>query len=181
MLCDMADVEREPRELRTPYGKEGEEWWAKLGPARRAAFNRLRRHRCLPPYPEPKVDLAPKPKVPAPKPFDELSPFARALGRDGGGDLDLWRALLAETAVRLTAHESDPNAKRPAHRPKTLSREIAEHATTTLLRVWDRLPLVQPRAQRWSLRAVREKVLESYGISRSEVLKLLKKLRERSH
>jgi hypothetical protein len=176
----MVDDERAPRELRTPYGKEGEEWWAKLGPARRAAFNRLRQQRHLPLYPEPAIDLSPKPKVSAPKPFDEPSPLARALVRDGD-DLNLWRALLAETEARLAAHESDPHAKRPAHRPKTLSREIAEHTTTTLLRAWDHLPLIQPRVQRWSLRAVREKVLESYGIPRSEALKLLKKLRERSH
>jgi hypothetical protein len=169
------DPSIKPRELRTPYGKEGEEWWAKLGPARRAAFNRLRQQRHLPPYPEPAVDLSPKPKAPAPKPFDEPSPITRALVHDENNP-DLWRALLAETKARLAAHEHDPHVKRPPHRPKTLSREIAEHATMTLLRVWDRLP----SERRWSLRTVREKALESYGISRSEALKLLKNVRGRS-
>jgi hypothetical protein len=165
-------VDDPPRELRTLYGKEGEEWWAKLGPARRAAFNVLRQQRCLPPYVEPGVDLSPKPTTPTPKPFDKPSPLALALVR-GDASEEAWQALLVETAARLAVCD---RAERPAHRPKTLSRRIAEAATVTLLRIWDRLP----PEQRWSLRTVREKVLEDFGISRSEALKLLKKVRARS-
>jgi hypothetical protein len=169
-------VDDPPRELRTPYGKEGEEWWAKLGPARRTAFNVLRKQRGnLPPYDEPATDLSPKPVAPALKPFDKPSALARAIAR-GDASEETWQALLAETEARLAAHDSDPYG-RPAHRPKTLRRQIAEHVTATLLRVWDRLP----QEQRWRQGAVRDVVHRGYGISRTVAHELLQKVRGERH
>jgi hypothetical protein len=167
-----------PRELRTPYGKEGEEWWAKLGPARRKAFNQLRQQRArerhwaahLSPYREPAVDLSPKPAVPAPKPFDKPSALAKAIAR-GDHSAETWQALLAETEARLAEHDS--GAERPAHRPKTLSRRIAEGTVMRLLHLWDRLP----PEQRWSLRTVRDVIHRDYGIARTVVHELLQKIR----
>jgi hypothetical protein len=171
------DPNTKPRYLITLTDEE----FARLDPGRRRLYNLLRQREGRAPIEEPATDLSLKPYVPPPKLFNSVNPLARAIVNGGDPHGQLWQKLLAETEARLAAHESDPHAKRPAHRPKTLSRKIAEHATTTLLRVWDRLPLVRPRVQRWGQRTVREKVLESYGISRSEVLKLLKTLREHSH
>jgi hypothetical protein len=77
MLCDMA---KESRSY-TP------EQWARLSPAFRAAHNRLRAVRGLPPIPEPKVDRY-KPPRGGVRLFDPADPEAVAAAADFGREVD---------------------------------------------------------------------------------------------
>jgi hypothetical protein len=147
--------------------------WAALPASSRAAVNRLRVHRNLPPYLPPAVDRSPKPYTPPRKLFDEPSALARAIVRDGDPDGRLWQELLVQTAARMTAYDGDPRLKRPAHRPKTLYRELAEYAVGRALHVWDHEP------QRGSLKTLLGVIRRDFGISRSVALKMLHRMRER--
>jgi hypothetical protein len=166
----MAD-DPKPRTLRILTDEE----FARLPPGHRALYNHLRRQYGRVPIEEPAADLSPKPYAPPPKPFDKPSPLARALIHDEG-NANLWRLLLIEMGARLAAHDGNPRVKRAAHRPKHLSRRIAEYTAATLLCVWNNLP----PEQRWSQRTVLMKVRESYGIARSETLGLLARIRRRA-
>jgi hypothetical protein len=162
----MAD-DPKPRTLRILTGEE----FARLPAGHRALYNHLRRQHGMVPIEEPAIDLSPKPYVQPPKLFDNVSPLARAIV--GGGDLDgqLWQKLLVEMEAALAAGDG---TKRPAHRPKQETRKIAEHASTRLLTVWDRLPSEKRVPQRTVLRWLKD----GYGISRNEVFKLLKEVRK---
>jgi hypothetical protein len=183
-----------PHDLRT-YDPAA---WAALPASVRAAVNRLRVHRHLPPYSPPAVDRSPKPYTPPRKPFDEPSALARAIIRDGDPDGRLWRELLTQTAAMMTAYDCDTSAlmerlrtgvaspeeirfagmlgnrHRPAHRPKTLSRKLAEHAAARLLHEWNGIP----PSQRWSLKTLLCVIRSKYRIPRSTALKQLRLIRE---
>jgi hypothetical protein len=201
---------RKPRHLlRAFYGKEGEEEWARLDPARRALYNLERRAHFLPPHPPPAVDLYVPPPKPPSKVFDYFSSLARAIV--GGEDRDgvLWQKLQTATAALLAAADGDRRAleerlrkgeatpeecrlaadldegkvyvegeirdDRPAHRPKTLTRKLAEHGAARILHIWDHLA---PQ-ERKDLKTVLREIKNAYGISRSQALKILKTVRER--
>jgi hypothetical protein len=149
--------------------------WAALPASLRAAVNRLRMHRCLPPLLPPAVDRSPKPYTPPRKLFDEPSALARAIIRDGDPDGRLWQELLVQTAATMAAYDGDPRLKRPAHRPKTLSRELAEYPVGWLLSVWDH----EQQSRRWSLKTLLGVIRRDFGISRSVALKMLHRMRER--
>jgi hypothetical protein len=158
-----------PHDLRT-YEPTGPAW-AALPPCVRDAINRLRIPRCLSPYALPAVDRSPRPYTPPRKLFDEPSMLARAIARDGDPDGRLWQELLIQTA-----HAVDhPEVKRPAHRPKTLSRELAEYPVGWLLYVWDH----EQQSRRWSLKKLLDVIRQDFGIPRSTALKMLHWMRER--
>jgi hypothetical protein len=161
----MAD-DPKPRTLRILDDEE----FARLPPGHRALYNHLRRQHGMVTIEEPAVDLSPKPHVP--KLFRKPSPLARALIHNEG-NANLWRLLLIDTEARLAEHDGNPRVKRAAHRPKRLSRRIAEHTAVTLLRVWDRLPPKKRVPQRTVLGWSRD----GWGISRTEALELLKSIR----
>ena len=162
-----------PHDLRT-YDDTGPEW-AALPASLRDAINRLRIPRQLGLYREPTVDRSPKPYVPQPKPFD-VSPLAAAIVRDGDPDGRLWQELLVRTAATMAAYDGDdPRLKRPAHRPKTLSRELAEYPVGRLLYVWDH----EQQSRRWSLKTLLCVIRQDFGIPRSTALKMLHWMRER--
>jgi hypothetical protein len=175
-----------------------------VGSARRGAFNRLRKLRSLPPYPEPSVDLSPKPYVPPPGLFDSSTLAAEInRARDPEEREVLYQQLMAETASMMAARDGDQHLieerlrqgmatdaehklvadlfagkfKRPNHRPKTLHRQLADDATAHLLRTWDCLP----QQKRWTLRKVLGKIKSTYGVSRSSALKILNAIREQAH
>ena len=152
--------------------------WAALPASVRAAVNRLRGHRNLLPYALPAVDRSPKPYTPPRKLFDEPSALARVIIRDGDPDGRLWQELLVQTAARMAAYDGDPRLKRPAHRPKTLGRELAEQAVGRLLYVWDHPPRSR-RQRRWSLKTLLCVIRQDFGIPRSTALKMLHWMRER--
>jgi hypothetical protein len=207
----MADdlIYRKPtRPLRTYTEAE----WAKMPPAWRDAYNKLRRQRYLPPRAEPEVDLSPKPYVPPLKPFDSRPPgrggevtfslqeLAQAIARDEDRDGALFKALKAATAALPAAHDGDmsalterlctrvmtleerqlaaellnPTKRRAAHRPKPLTRELAEHEAARILDIWDRSAPQERKDQKTVLREIKN----AYGISRSQALKILKTVRE---
>ena len=149
--------------------------WAALPASSRAAVNRLRMHRCLPPLAPPAVDCSPKPYTPPRKLFDEPSALARAIIRDGDPDGRLWQELLVQTAATMAAYDGDPRLKRPAHRPKTLGRELAEYPVRRLLYVWDH----EQQSRRWSLKTLLCVIRRDFGIPRSTALKMLHRMRER--
>jgi hypothetical protein len=169
LATHMIDGPNRPRYLVTLTDEE----FARLDPGRRRLYNLLRQQLGRSPIPEPATDLSPKPDVPAPKLFDKPSPLAHALIRDENNRV-LWQVLLIDTEARLAAHDSNPRIKRPANRPKMLSRKIAEHATTTLLGVWDRLAPQQRVTQSTVLGWIRS----GYGISRTVALELLQEARK---
>jgi Bacterial protein of unknown function (DUF924) len=167
---DMADNTKS-RTLRILTDAE----FARLPLGHRALYNHLRRQHGMVPIEEPAVDLSPQPHAPAPKSFEKLSPLAHALIHNEG-NANLWRLLQIEMEARLVAHAGDPRIKRAAHRPKRLSRQIAEHTATTLLRVWDRLPSEKRVPQQTVLGWIKN----GYGISRTTALELLTRIRERT-
>jgi hypothetical protein len=127
-----------------------------------------------------------------------LRELARVATRDE--DPDLFEELKAATAAILAAHDGEVRLLaarvqrgvltdeerylaadlltktkiRPAHRPRTLSREIAEHTAECLLRVWDQLPPHERKSQQTVLRTLKN----GYGISRGRAFKILKAIRE---
>jgi hypothetical protein len=149
--------------------------WAALPASARDAVNRLRFHRNLQPYAPPAVDRSPKPYTPPRKLFDEPSALARVIIRDGDPDGRLWQELLVQTAATMAAHDGDPRLKRPAHRPKTLYRELAEYAGRRLLYIWDH----EPQSRRWSVKTLLGVIRRDFGIPRSTALKMLHRMRER--
>jgi hypothetical protein len=150
--------------------------FARLPPGHRALYNHLRRQHGMVPLEEPVVDLSPQPHAPAPpKPFGKLNPLARALIHDEG-NTNLRRLLLIDTEARLAAHDNNPRTKRAAHRPKRLTRRIAERDSLRLLAIWDRLPSEKRVPQETVLGWIRN----GYGISRTSALELLVRIRERA-
>jgi hypothetical protein len=163
--------------------------WAALPASTRAAFNRLRFHRNLPPLAPPAVDRSPKPYTPPRKLFDGPNMLARAIVRDGDPDGRLWQELLTQTAATMAADDGDPRLKRPAHRPKTLYRELAEYAVGRALHVWDHElqggeAVMQQQlelfpTQRGSLKTLLGVIRRDFGVPRSTALKMLHRMRER--
>jgi hypothetical protein len=196
----MDDNKQKPRLLRLLTDEE----FVLLSPGHRALYNHLRRQHGLLPIPEPAVDFSPPlTPPPAPKLFDRSSLPARALARNFGNPKEqelLWQELLASTAAMLTARDGDPRLlaqrlqdgaaspeelelaadilrgkiKRPSHRPKTLHREICEHAAGRLLSVWNR----RPPGERWSRGEVLDKIEDAFSVSRSRALEMLKNIRK---
>jgi hypothetical protein len=202
--CDMVGgSNKRPLQPLRFYDDTGREW-ARLGPVRRAAFNRLRQERNLQPFREPAVDLSPKPYVPTPCLLDP-SPLARAVlgSRDPEEREALRQQLSIVTESLLTARDGDPSMlasrlrggvatpeecrfaadllegriERPAHRRPTLDRELREHAARILLRAWyfsDPRQRVRWKTTRAAIDGVRRGI---YGISRSEAFELLKQIK----
>jgi hypothetical protein len=183
--CDMAAGY--PHDLR--FFDETGPTWAALPASQRAAVNRLRKHRNLPQLLPPAVDRSPKPYTPPRKLFDGPNMLARAIVRDGDPDGRLWQELLVQTAATMAAYDGDdPRLKRPAHRPKTLSRKLAEYAVGRALHVWDHKPqggeaVMQQQlelfpTQRWSLKTLLGVIGRDFGIPRSTALKMLHRIRK---
>jgi hypothetical protein len=199
MRHNMADdpIYRKPtRRLRSFAEAE----WARLPPAVRAAYNNLRRQRCLPPIPEPAIDLSPKPFKPSPKLLDP-SPLAREIVR--GGDLEqeqvFFEELKVATDALLTAHDGNPRALaerlrrgmatpeecrlaadliedktwRFSHRPPTWNKDLRLDVAGSLLRAWY---YAEPD-QRGSQNKVIRVCVRAYHITRDDAFRLLKKIR----
>jgi hypothetical protein len=183
-----------PRKLRTFTPEQ----WAQIPKPVRTAFNNLRRQHHLPPYPEPEVDLSPKPYVPPPKPFDQPTLLQCILAVEGGENkLEAYQEFLAQIDSLLGAYDGDrrllekrlrngtatpeevqaagTHRKRPAHREKTLRREIAEYAAGRSLYLWEHWQW----EGRGPLKVVLGKIKDVLGISRSEAHKILRRIRKR--
>jgi len=192
----MADDDPKPRLLRLLTDEE----FARLGPGHRALYNHLRQRYGLLPISEPAVDSNPPlTPPPAPKLFDQPTLLQCTLAVEGGEyNLKAYQEYLAQTKSLLDAYDGDrrlleerlcegtatpeeirfagTHRKRPAHREKTLRRQIAEFAARRSLDLWEHW---QPQQERGLLRVVLGKITDTLDISRRAALRMLQRIRKR--
>jgi len=137
-------------------------YWAKLSPLFRAAHNRLRRTRGLPPIPEPKVDHY-KPPRETMRPIDLADPEAADAARDflGRGDQEHnpGSALAQRLALDLARARL---ANRKLH-TEVLHRAIAKFVA------------LATKESGWHRKRIIDEATKFYGVSESTVEKAIAK------